>query len=128
MPSNPVSTHAVIDSHLEAFSRKRVDLVLRDYAEGSVLIAPQGTFRGLGEIERFFCEFVGGLPDGFLEAFKMRRQESDGELGHIAWEASPWVEFGTDTFVVRGGKIMMQTFAAFPAPATPWKARVESCR
>jgi ketosteroid isomerase-like protein len=115
MSADSGSTKSVIDSHLQAFSRKSVDGVLRDYTDESVLIVSDGTFRGLSEIRGFFDAMIGALPEGFLEAFKMNRQEFAGELGHIAWEASPWVRLGTDTFIVKNGKIVMQTFAAYPS-------------
>jgi hypothetical protein len=105
---------STITSHLEAFFQKSVEGVVRDYTEQSVLIVPNATLRGLSEIRRFFADFIGGLPTGFLESFKMHRKELAGDLGYIVWEASPWVSLASDTFVVRDGKIMMQTFAAYP--------------
>jgi hypothetical protein len=44
----------------------------------------------------------------------MHRQEFVEELGYIVWEAAPWIRLGTDTFVVQNGKIVLQTFAAYP--------------
>jgi hypothetical protein len=44
----------------------------------------------------------------------MRRQEVHGEIAYIVWKAdtpSLDVPLGTDTFVVRDGKIVVQTFA-----------------
>jgi hypothetical protein len=38
----------------------------------------------------------------------------DGEIGYIAWKM-PGVALGTDTFVVRDGKIVAQTVAICPA-------------
>jgi hypothetical protein len=35
-----------------------------------------------------------------------------GELAYILWRAEPWVPFATDTFVVRNGKILVQTVTA----------------
>ena len=122
MSTYPGTTQSAIDGHLQAFFRKSVDLVLRDYAEEAVLILPDRTLHGLGDIRRFFDAFIGALPAGFLESFRLHRQEFAGELGYIAWEASPWVRLGTDTFLVRSGKIVMQTFAAYPAPAWPDEA------
>ncbi len=114
MPANSRNVEATIETHLQAFFQKSVDGVVQDYAEESVLIVPGGTLRGIAEIRRFFTEFIGSLPAGFLESFKMLRQELAGDLGYIVWEASPWVRLGTDTFLVRDGKITMQTFAAYP--------------
>jgi hypothetical protein len=80
-----------------------------------VFIVQAGPLRGVAEIRTFFARFIETMPAGFLEAFKMQKQEFDGELGYIVWNAAPWVEFATDSFVVRDGKIRLQTFAAFPS-------------
>ena len=117
MSANPGATQSVIDSHLRAFFGKSVDLVLRDYTEESVLIVPDATLHGLAPIRRFFDAFIGTLPEGFLDAFELRRREFAGELGYIVWEAAPWVRLGTDTFLVRDGRIALQTFAAYPPPS-----------
>jgi hypothetical protein len=114
MSSDPGKTEATVNNHLQAFFRKSVDDVVQDYAKDSVLIVSSGPLRGLSEIRSFFKTFIETMPAGFLEAFKMRSQEFVGEIGYIVWDASPWVQFATDTFVVRDGKIMMQTFAAHP--------------
>lgn len=114
MSANPSKTEATVGNHLQAFFRKSIDGVVQDYAEESVLIVPSGPLRGLSEIRKFFTMFIETMPAGFLEAFEMHRQEFVGEVGYIVWQSSPWVQFATDTFVVRNGKIMMQTFAAHP--------------
>ena len=49
----------------------------------------------------------------------MQRQTVEGEVAHIIWNAETAdnvYELGTDTFVVRGGKIVAQTFAAKVTP------------
>jgi hypothetical protein len=108
-------TEPVVTRHLQAFFRKSIDGVVEDYAADAVFVVPNGPLRGTGDIRGFFTEFIHTLPPGFLEAFKMHRQEFVGEMGYIVWEALPWVELGTDTFVVRNGKIVLQTFACHPA-------------
>jgi hypothetical protein len=46
----------------------------------------------------------------------MNRQEIVGEVAYIHWERKPWFPLATDTFVVRNGKILVQTFTAYSAP------------
>jgi hypothetical protein len=41
----------------------------------------------------------------------MHRQEIVGEVAYILWERQPQISCATDTFVVRNGKILVQTFA-----------------
>lgn len=108
------TTQATIENHLHAFFQQNIDGVLADYAEDAVMLIPEGPLHGRAEIRNFFTNFMDTLPSGFLEAFKMRRQEFVGELGYIIWDARPWVQFATDTFVVRDGKIALQTFAPHP--------------
>tara|TARA_Y100000588_G_scaffold362417_1_gene424093 strand:- start:137 stop:325 length:189 start_codon:yes stop_codon:yes gene_type:complete len=60
---------------------------------------------------------VGNLPPGFMEAFTMVRQDVEGDVAYIVWAAGDFAPLGTDTFVIRGGKIVLQTFAAYvPTP------------
>ena len=106
------STQEVIDHHLQAFG-EGIDSILSDYDDNSYIISQQGTFRGTKEIRSFFEAFVSGLPDGFMDSFKVNICEVDGEVGYITWEANPWFPLGTDTFVVSNDKIRHQTFAAY---------------
>jgi ketosteroid isomerase-like protein len=109
------STQAVLEHHLQAFG-EGIEAIMADYTDDSVVITPEATYRGLDEIRDFFVAFVEALPAGIWDAFTMRRQEVVGEVAYILWEAKPWFPLGTDTFVVRGGKIAFQTFAAYAKP------------
>jgi ketosteroid isomerase-like protein len=106
------STQAVLERHLQAFG-EGIEALMADYTDDSVVITPDATYRGLGEIRAFFTAFAEALPEGIWDAFTMKRQEVVGEVAYILWEANPWFPFGTDTFVVREGKIVFQTFAAY---------------
>lgn len=106
------TTEAVLRNHLEA-AGKGVDAVMEDFTDESILITHATTYRGLAEIRRFFTTLLDGAPDGFFDAFRVVRQEVEGEVAYILWEAKPWLERATDTFVVRDGKIRYQTFTAF---------------
>ena len=108
--SDVESTQAVLQHHLQAFG-EGIDSIMTDYTENSVVITADATYRGLDEIRDFFTAFEAGLPEGFWEAFRMNRQEVV-EVAYILWDALPWIELGTDTFVVREGKIGIQTFAS----------------
>ena len=86
-----------------------------DFTDSSVVITHEATYRGLAEVRGFFTSLIEGLPEGFDEAVKIRRQEIAGDVAFLLWEAKPWFPFCTDTFVVREGKIVSQTFAAYTA-------------
>jgi hypothetical protein len=110
-----LSVKATVTNHLQAFFDQDIDGVVRDYAADAVLITRDGPMRGVAEIRAFFTQFIGGLPAGFLQSFKLHRQEFLGDVGYIIWDALPWASLGTDTFLVHDGKIVLQTFASYPA-------------
>ena len=105
-------TEALLQSHLQA-ARKGVDAVMQDFADDSTLITHDATYHGLTEIRQFYTAFFNGLPEGFFDAFKVNRQEVVGEVAYILWEAKPWLLLATDTFVVRNGRFLFQTFASY---------------
>ena len=52
-------------------------------------------------------------------SFDMKCQEVHGDVAYIVWKAETpklVVEMGTDTFVVRNGKIAVQTFSVHMVP------------
>ena len=105
------ATGSVLRNHLRA-ATIGVDAVMQDYSDRSVLVTRDGTYRGLGEIRGFFKALFDALPAGFFDELRMIRQEIVGEVAFILWERKPLLAQATDTFVVRDGKILYQTFAA----------------
>jgi hypothetical protein len=108
----PMSTEAVLRNHLRA-ATVGVDAVMQDYTDRSVLITQTATYRGFAEIRRFFTALFDELPAAFFEGLKMNRQEIIGEMAYILWERKPIVSQATDTFVIRDGKILFQTFTSW---------------
>lgn len=47
-----------------------------------------------------------------------RGQEISGELAFIVWKVRPWFAFAIDAMAVRDGKILLQTFVAYPFQVT----------
>ena len=107
-------TEAVLLRHLHAAS-VGVDAVMADYVDMSVIITSDATYRGLTEIRGFFTTLLDGAYRGFISSLKLTRQEVVGEVAFILWDAPPWFHHATDTFVIRNGKIVAQTFSALPA-------------
>lgn len=110
------ATRAVLRNHLRA-ATVGVDAIMQDYTDRSVLVTREGTYRGLAEIRGFFNALVDALPAGFFEGLRMIRQEVVGEVAYILWDRQPFLAQATDTFVVRDGKILYQTFAALAPDA-----------
>jgi SnoaL-like domain len=82
------------------------------------LFIPGGPLRGRGAIKPFFQ----GLISEFFKpgaAFSLRQQNADGDYAYILWTAETadnTYEAATDTFIVRNGKIVAQSFAAKITP------------
>lgn len=115
MATRVMDTGQVLSHHLQALGGGRLDELLDDYVEESVLVTPDATIRGLRGIRAAFEESLSGLfePGTYELTFDARRVE--GEVAFIVWHAkcaSADIVYGTDTFIVRDGKIAVQTFAA----------------
>ncbi len=106
-------TEAVLNHHLESIVAKDVSAIMQDYTEDSVLFTPDGPVAGIGALTTFFENFVPVLTPEILKSFTLARRDVDGELAYILWSAGTAIPLGTDTFVVKDGKIKFQTFAAY---------------
>ncbi len=96
-------TRTVVERHLAALQSGDVDRVLEDYTDDSVFIINLGgVFKGRDAIRPFF-EATGGMP-GFAETASY----TEGDAFYVTWTADG-IEFGSDTLVVRDGKIALQT-------------------
>jgi ketosteroid isomerase-like protein len=113
-----VSTKDILDRHLKCFGGGDLNGILSDYTPGSVLFAPEGPLRGIDAIRAFFQAMIAefGKPGA---AFSMKQQFVEGDYAYILWTAETAdnvYEFATDTFVVRDGKIVAQSFASKIVP------------
>lgn len=113
-----MTTQAVLEHHLQGFGGGDMEGILSDYADDAVLFTPDGPLRGRQDIkslfEAMFAEF--GKPG---MSFEMLRQTVEGDCAYIVWEAETAenvYELATDTFVVRDGKIVAQSFAGKITP------------
>jgi ketosteroid isomerase-like protein len=115
MATQITGTDQVLNHHLQALGNGNLDELLDDYVEDSVVITPDGTIKGLRGIRATFEGFLSALfkPGTYDLAFDARHV--DGEAAYILWHArcaSADIALGTDTFIVKDGKILIQTFAA----------------
>jgi ketosteroid isomerase-like protein len=114
-----MSTKAVLDHHLAAFGAGDTDEILKDYTDESVMVTPNGVTRGPDALRPVFNELFTGLFAPGTYEFGMDAMEVEGEVAFIAWHATCGeadVPLGTDTFLVRDGKIAVQTLAAQIVP------------
>ncbi|MFN8121321.1 MAG: nuclear transport factor 2 family protein [Thermoleophilia bacterium] len=110
---------SLLERHLTAFAAGDLDAIVGDYTHDAVMITQDGTFRGPEEIRGFF----GGLLEGPFAPgtydLTMDSVTAAGTALHIVWHAScasADVLMATDTFVLRGGRIATQTYAALFGP------------
>jgi ketosteroid isomerase-like protein len=113
-----VSTKDVIDNHLKCFGERDLKGILSDYAPGAVLFTPDGPLRGADAIRPLFQAMIAefGKPGAKLS---MKQQFVEGDCAYILWTAETAdnvYEVGTDTFVVRDGKIVAQSFTGKITP------------
>jgi len=85
---------------------------LSDYTENSVVYSPDGTVRGLDQLRAMFTSTLANIPH-FMEGFHILRQDCEGEIAFLVWKKDNVFPLGTDTYIIRDGKIMVHTFAAY---------------
>jgi ketosteroid isomerase-like protein len=112
------STKDVIDHHLKAFGERDLPGILSDYAPDAVMFTADGPLRGVDAMRPLFRAMVAefGKPGA---RFRMERQFVDGDFAYILWTAETAdnvYEVGTDTFVVRDGQIVAQSFTGKVTP------------
>lgn len=108
-----MSTETVVKHHLDAIFRGDFEGILSDYSDDAVLFHTQGTARGIGQIR----EYIGGMGtdlEALVDNFKLLREDVDGEVMYILWTCGDVAPLGTDTYIVRDEKIVVQTFATYP--------------
>lgn len=115
-----LTTNDVVDQHMKSFNEQNLDAVVADYSADAVLFVPGRLLQGPGEIKPFFQAFLSEFAKPGA-SFSMRQQCVAGEYAYILWSAETAdnsYEAATDTFVVRDGKIVAQSFAAKITPKT----------
>ena len=108
------STTDVLDNHLTCFGRRDLEGLLSDYAPDAVLFTQHGPLRGPDAIKPLFEAMLEefGKPGA---SFSLTQRSVEGDHAYIVWTAQTAdnvYELGTDTFVVRNGKIAVQSFAS----------------
>jgi hypothetical protein len=103
----------VLQRHLSSFQENNLEALMTDYTNESVLITPDKSYTGLEEIKGYFVDLVSHFPKQ-KSIVELDNTVVDDELVYIVWHAktpSLDVPFATDTFIIKNGKILRQTFA-----------------
>ncbi len=113
-----LSTKDVIDHHIQAFGERDLNAILADYAPGAVLFTPDAPLRGATAMRPVFEALIADFAKPGA-VFTLQRQHVDGDYGYIVWSgetADNTYVMATDTFIVRDGKIVAQSFAGKVTP------------
>ena len=112
------TTQDVLTHHLACFGKGDLNGIMEDYTAASRLFTPNGIRRGASEIRELFVTMFSEFAKPGM-SFEMLRQDIDGDTAYIVWKAETAdnrYEFGTDTFLIKDGKIVTQTFAGKISP------------
>ena len=99
----------VFSDHLASLAKRDVSLILQDFADGAILISPNGALEGLAGVEAFYTQALGGLPD---IDFTISSTVFGGDALLVRWTgkaSAGRVDDGVDTFVFSDGKITLQS-------------------
>ena len=110
--SNTEQTGKILLHHWQAFGGGDVEAIMADDA---ALITPEGTLKGPAQIRSLFAEIFANMFPADKTSLNLTKQVVEGEIAYILWSGNSTfynAPFATDTFVIRDGKIVAQTFAA----------------
>ena len=111
--ADEAKTKEVLDHHWKTFQGNDLEGVMADYTEDSILITPNRTYKGLKEIRDNFVSAFAVYPKA-ATTMKLNKSVVERDIGYILWEANApklRLSYGTDTFIIRNGKIISQTYA-----------------
>jgi len=104
------STREVFEDHLRLRSQGRVeDDLVRNYADNVALLCEFGPMVGRDSVRKSARRLGLQLPEA---EFEFPTKVVDGEYAFLVWTARSQdfaVEHGADSFVIRDGRIVMQT-------------------
>jgi len=109
----------IVEHHMAAGNSRNLDEIMRDYADDAILIAPDGVNKGKQAILAAFQQLMTQEPASVIIP---TRKVFEGNVGYIVWTMNagqPNVVHGSDTFIIRDGKIAVQTVVILPPPSPP---------
>ena len=118
MNTASVVTETVVRNHLQTFLEQQgVTALVSDYDDDAHFYSEAKIYRGKQEIHGFFTDFIASLPAGAIDRFTLTSLRVARNVAYITWCVGDDIPLGTDTFVVKNGKIVSQTFAMYAVAA-----------
>jgi ketosteroid isomerase-like protein len=112
------STKDVLDHHVKCFFEFDLEGILSDYAPDAVFFTPDGPLKGADCIGPFYKTMLTEWRKPGA-VFSMKHLSVEGDYAYVLWTAETAdnvYQIGTDTLVVRDGKILAQSFAGKITP------------
>ncbi|MBF8269237.1 MAG: hypothetical protein HW386_946 [Gammaproteobacteria bacterium] len=110
----------IVEHHMASGNSRNIDEIMTDYADDAILIAPDGAVhKGKQAILASFQQLMTQDPSSIITP---TRKIYEGDVGYIVWTINagqPNVVNGSDTFIIRDGKIVVQTVTILPPPPVP---------
>ena len=108
-----MTTKDVFDHHVKSIGEGDLNAILADYSPSAILFTPDGPLKGTDAIRPFFQTLLAefGQPG---TAHSMKLVSIEGDFAYCIWTAETAdnvYELGTDTMVVRDGRIVAQSYA-----------------
>ncbi len=125
------SSQAVLDRHVAAMKAGNLDAVMADYADDALVIAPHGiapgqvsvagndVFAGKANARKLFAVLTDKGHHAAMESMTSTYEQRGNDVVLMKWvqfKGAPNQVSGTDTWVIRGGKVITQVVAVDPAP------------
>jgi hypothetical protein len=115
----PDSPEVIVARHMTAIDSGDVEGAAADYAYGAVFITPMGETKGKPAIHKALAAMLPKAVDtaGARAPVVIKQKFFTKEIGYIVWvqnAGKPEEMQGSDTFVVRDGKIVAQTVVFVP--------------
>jgi ketosteroid isomerase-like protein len=113
----------VVKDHVASMKTANVDAVMRDYAPDAVVITPPGlvptqqpatgpgVYSGIANARKVFVVLTGSGSIAGIRAMETTVEPLGGDVALLRWvqfRGTPQQVSGTDVFVVRGGKVVVQ--------------------
>ena len=126
------SPQAVLDHHVKAMTAGDLDAVMADYADDALLVAPHGiapgqsnvsgndVFSGKANIRKFFAVLTDKDHNPSFKTMTSTFESRGNDVMLMKWmqnKGKPDQVSGTDTWIIRGGKVITQVVAVDAAPA-----------
>ena len=110
----------IVNRRLAAAARTDIEAIMADYADDAAMIQSGKAVEGEAAIRALFEGFFARRAPGAPSGMQVTRVWQDGHVGFASWTRGP--VNGTDEFLVRDGKILVQAVFLSGAPPAPAKS------